>query len=341
MGSRAGTKSLPRNFDSMTLLPTTEAAKGSGQVIQKSSKLAVPSQQSFPIAVAGLSEAGKTAFIRQVRGLPVGTLLRTVGIDVEMHRSKDCLFRLFDLGGSEAFQKVLWEHYIRSAEGIIFVVDGADPKSLLVARKCFSRVMNWAKAGTPVLLLWNKSDRPEYVSYSRLLEELRFNIPGEEGSSPFFVAQVSVLQNEGIQAAFNWLVQRVRSKMLQQPVELHALRVYSRTPIMILAEIGRINIFEAFLELFVAFASHVACNYVPLKGGNYLVSSVSDHYFCAAIFHDKTPPIMGQKFAVTALQMLDAYIQENGRFFPLKTPDTETSLGDYLSNCRIKPEISK
>ncbi len=257
-----------------------------------------------------------------------------------MHRSEDSLFRLFDLGGSEAFQKVLWEQYIRSAEGIIFVVDGADPTSFLDARECFSRVMHWAKPGTPVLLLWNKSDKPEYVSYSRLLEEFRFDISDEEGSFPFFVAQVSILQDEGIQAAFDWLTERIRTKMLQQPIELHALRVYSRTPKVILAEMGRINVFEAFLELCASFASHVACSYVPLKGGNYLVSSISEHYFCAAIFYGKTPPILGQKLAATTLERIDTYIQENGRPFPLKTPDTEAPLGDYLSNCRVQPEIN-
>ncbi|MHA2500714.1 MAG: ADP-ribosylation factor-like protein [Candidatus Hodarchaeales archaeon] len=325
----------------MNINLTTKAAKRSEHAIIGSAKPTVPSHQSFPIAVAGLSEAGKTAFIRRLRGSPLETLLRTVGIDVEMHRSKDSLFRLFDLGGSKAFRKVLWEHYIRSAEGIVFVVDGADPTSFPEARECFSRVMHWAKPDTPVLLLWNKSDRPEYVSYSRLPDEFRFNIPGEEGSFPFFIAQVSVLQDEGIQAAFDWLAERIRGKLLQQPIELHALRVYSRTPEMIIAEMGRINVFEVFLELCVSFASHVTCNYVPLKGGNYLVSSVSELYFCAAIFYGKTPPILGQKFAATALQALDAYVQESGRVFPFEMPDTEMPLGDYLSNSRINPEIIK
>ncbi|MFX0114985.1 MAG: ADP-ribosylation factor-like protein, partial [Candidatus Hodarchaeota archaeon] len=200
--------------------------------------LVIPSQQTIPVAIVGLPEAGKTAFVRRLCGESLGMLLRTVGIDAELYRQGELSFHLFDLGGGEAFQKVLWEHYIRIAEGIIFVVDGANPNSFPNAYKCFSNVIEWTKPGIPILLLWNKSDSPAFVPYFELSDEICFNISESKTLFPITVAQISALQDLEIKGAFDWLAQQIYENMMSKPAKIQALRVYSRHPEIILAQIG-------------------------------------------------------------------------------------------------------
>jgi ADP-ribosylation factor-like protein 2 len=292
--------------------------------------------QALPITVVGLSEAGKTAIVRRLRGQPLDILLRTVGIDAELIPYGEYVVHLFDLGGSIAFQQIMWQHYIRYAKGVIFVVDGANAEDFFDAYQAFAQVISCVQAETPLLLLWNKSDLSGFVPYPEVPEEFSFDILAKQHSLPFAVGEVSALENRRIQPAFDWLMQHLHADFYQKGIHPQALRVYSRQPEIIIAELGEVEFFESILEFCAEKLQPAAIKllYAPIQGGNYLISSFSDLFFCIAIFHHETPRNFAQKYAQTALRIVESSIREHAAPFPLTS--TKMPASDYLTNNSIR-----
>lgn len=234
----------------------------------------------------------------------------------------------------------MWENYIRAAEGLIFVVDGANSDLFPNALISFSRIIQWIKPGIPILLLWNKADLSEYMPFSELAEDLVFSVPCDEGVNHFAICEVSAFHNTEIRASFDWLVEKVNENILRKPVEMQALRVYSRNPEVILAQTGKTDIFENFLELYAEILKPAlfGLKYFPLSGKNYLIMCYSELCYCMAIFYDTTPLERSPLIVKAALQKVENSIRELGRPFPLLSPEKKSLTIDYLNNYDLQAE---
>eukprot|EP01052_Picozoa_sp_SAG31_P027286 SAG31_NODE_2541_length_5536_cov_2.014162_1_plen_78_part_00 len=69
---------------------------------------------------------------------------------------------------------MLYQHYYRTAEGIIFVLDSADADRLAVAREELRSLLQEPELyGRPVLILANKQDLPTARTAAQLTEDLQ------------------------------------------------------------------------------------------------------------------------------------------------------------------------
>ncbi|XP_065365617.1 ADP-ribosylation factor 6-like [Calliphora vicina] len=101
-------------------------------MIQVLSRLFRNSTQEIRVGMLGLDNAGKTTLLYQLIGnLQNQELQPTSGFNLETIRYKQYSLKIWDVGGGNPKNRVLWRHYNeKTTKAIIFVIDGADIQRL-------------------------------------------------------------------------------------------------------------------------------------------------------------------------------------------------------------------
>ena len=131
----------------------------------------LPSFQSLHVVVIGLDSAGKTSLLYRLKLREFVETIPTKGFNMErikvsMGNSKagGTTFQVWDVGGQEKLRP-LWKSYTRRTDGLVFVVDAAEPERLEEAKVELHRISRSPEnQGVPVLVLANKQDRDGALS---------------------------------------------------------------------------------------------------------------------------------------------------------------------------------
>lgn len=116
--------------------------------------------QSLHCVVIGLDSAGKTALLYRLKLQEFVEPTPTKGFNMERLKLSGCNYQVWDVGGQEKLRP-LWKSYTRRTDGLVFVVDAADPERLEEARLELHRVARSQDTqGVPILVLANKQDLP-------------------------------------------------------------------------------------------------------------------------------------------------------------------------------------
>lgn len=113
-------------------------------------------------------------------------------------------FKAWDLGGHEAVRQV-WDDFLPTTDGVVFVVDAADPARLAEAEEELSALaLDSALYDVPIAVLFNKADLPFSLSDAELAEGLHWG-DLERRDGPVKCFRASVLRGTGYPEAFQWL----------------------------------------------------------------------------------------------------------------------------------------
>jgi GTP-binding protein SAR1 len=122
-----------------------------------------------------------------------------------------------DLGG-HATARSVWKNYYSTVDGIVFLVDAADPDRLPEARQELDAVLADGEVqDVPVVILGNKLDKLGAISEEQLCEALGISgsLTGKEvrvvdpNIRPLEVFMTSVVVRIGYTEAFQWLAKNV------------------------------------------------------------------------------------------------------------------------------------
>ncbi|XP_077326742.1 uncharacterized protein LOC143961351 [Lithobates pipiens] len=125
------------------------------------------------ILMLGLDAAGKTTILYKLKLNETVCTIPTIGFNVEtVEPIRNVTFTVWDVAGQGNIAN-LWRHYYANTDGLIFVVDSADPERFDEARTALSAMLEDDEMrGVPFLLMANKQDLPGARKPMELSEEL-------------------------------------------------------------------------------------------------------------------------------------------------------------------------
>ncbi|XP_043910435.1 ADP-ribosylation factor 1-like [Protopterus annectens] len=125
------------------------------------------------ILMLGLDAAGKTTILYRLKLNKTITTIPTAGFNVEtVEPIKNVSLTVWDVC-SHPKVRPLWRHYFSGTEGLIFVVDSADPERFSEVREELEAVLVHEQMMTvPFMILANKQDLPGARQPSELVDAL-------------------------------------------------------------------------------------------------------------------------------------------------------------------------
>ncbi|XP_007251389.3 ADP-ribosylation factor-like protein 11 [Astyanax mexicanus] len=161
------------------------------------------------VLLLGLDSSGKTTFLyRLYQGVVMDTL-PTVGFNVvTIEMDKKTTLTVWDIGGQDKMQPN-WKYHLEGCEALVFVVDATDRARMDDAGKALKKVLKDPHmTDVPLLVLANKSDRPDAMTVNEVSKELDM----ESYKDRIWEIQAcSALKGLGVQQAF-----RSVTKLLQK-----------------------------------------------------------------------------------------------------------------------------
>lgn len=121
------------------------------------------------LVLLGLDSAGKTSVLYHLKFDKFSCTVPTVGFNCEKIKAKSgkakgTNFTIWDIGGQDK-TRPLWKSYLRSADGMVFVVDSVDTERMEEARmELLKLVKSPDYGGLPLLVVANKQDLPRASS---------------------------------------------------------------------------------------------------------------------------------------------------------------------------------
>lgn len=113
------------------------------------------------LSIIGLDAAGKTSLINMLKGEKgehaKTHTLPTLGFNMEEVDICGTKVKIWDLGGQKEYISY-WSEYVKTIDGLVFVIDVADEERYSTAFAAFEGVVPFLKDELPVLFLLNKID---------------------------------------------------------------------------------------------------------------------------------------------------------------------------------------
>lgn len=168
---------------------------------------------SVQVLMVGLDTSGKTTILYRLKFGQYMNAIPTVGFNCEKvegkcGKVKGVTFTIWDVGGKDNMRP-LWKSYLRSADGIIFVVDSSDKERMEEAR---IELMKFVKSqnthGLPCLVIANKQDLPEALEPSEI--ETKLSLSDISRSQLCELASACAVTGEGLPEAMDTMYEMIK-----------------------------------------------------------------------------------------------------------------------------------
>ena len=153
--------------------------------------------------MVGLDEAGKTAILYYLKTGEIPKAIQTtIGYNIETFDYKNLNFTVWDVGGQDKI-RVLWKHYYKATDGIIFVVDSSDVDRIEDAGEELKKLLaDEDLKDCFVLVLASKQDLNGALPPNEITEIFGMRNIKERS---WLVQGISINTGKGLKEALEWM----------------------------------------------------------------------------------------------------------------------------------------
>mmetsp|Transcript_8492 Transcript_8492/g.21039 ORF Transcript_8492/g.21039 Transcript_8492/m.21039 type:complete len:203 (+) Transcript_8492:45-653(+) len=136
----------------------------------------------------------------------------TIGFKVEkVEVSKRLKLNIVDMSGQQCYRE-LWETYYEDVQGILFVVDAADPKRFEEAKAALESVVGHRELlSKPLLLFSNKMDLAGAPTSAEVAKEVGLGDLAHHLSRAWRLQGCSAITGEGVDDGLKWMISQVKA----------------------------------------------------------------------------------------------------------------------------------
>ena len=158
-------------------------------------------KKEMRILMLGLDAVGKTTILYRLKLGEIISTISTIGFNVEMVEYKNIKFTVWDMGTQDKM-KLLWKHYYKDTQGLVFVVDSSDKERIELAREEIYRILGEEELkGKPLLVFANKQDIG-VLSVTEVAEKLELHSLKDRD---WYIQGTSAVNGEGLYEGLDWL----------------------------------------------------------------------------------------------------------------------------------------
>ncbi|KAK3785609.1 hypothetical protein RRG08_015494 [Elysia crispata] len=171
---------------------------------------------SLQVVMVGLEGTGKTTLLYRLKFGQYTSSIPTIGFNRETveapiveGKSKGMSFIIWDIGGKDNMRP-LWKSYLRSADGVLFVVDSSDREGAEEARMELMRLVHTQSLHCvlPIVVVANKQDLPDAMSLQEVSKVM--GVPELQAAShPCRLMPACAVTGEGLPEAMDTMYEMV------------------------------------------------------------------------------------------------------------------------------------
>ncbi|XP_068135381.1 ADP-ribosylation factor-like protein 14 [Hyperolius riggenbachi] len=161
------------------------------------------------ILLLGLGASGKSTVLYRLKFKENFFTIPTVGFNVEMIQTEKHLqLTIWDVGGQEKM-RAFWYNYFENTDGLVYVVDSTNEKTLVESKKEFKRILqNDMIKNVPVVVLANKQDLPGAQNADEITR--LFNMKRYCSDRDWYVQACCATSGQGLEEAFSKISEFVK-----------------------------------------------------------------------------------------------------------------------------------
>lgn len=171
-------------------------------------------KKEINVLCIGLDNSGKTTIINKLKPKETQAqdIVPTVGFTVEKFISQSLNFTVFDMSGQGRYRN-LWEHYYKTAQAVIFVLDSSDHLRMVVAKEELDFLLSHSdiasRRGLPILFFANKMDCKDALSAVQCSKKMGLDSMSDK---PWHICASNALTGDGLNEGVEWLTDQIRSQ---------------------------------------------------------------------------------------------------------------------------------
>ena len=170
-------------------------------------------EQRLRLLVLGLDGAGKSSLVHRWAEDTPAIIAPTFGFRIITVRNR---LHIWDVGGQQAIRQY-WRNYFESTDGLVFVIDAADPGRISQSLSELSSLLCGSNqnrlCASSILVVANKSDAQNALSYDEILKVIRPLFDSIHGTFQWRLFSTSALEGTNCEAALDWLISDIDTRL--------------------------------------------------------------------------------------------------------------------------------
>ena len=171
------------------------------------------SERTLRLLILGLDNAGKTTVLKKFNGSDISTIEPTLGFDIKTLDHRGYRLNCWDVGGQSTIRSY-WRNYFEETDGLVWVVDSADPGRFPDCRRELEQVLSQEKlSGATVLVFANKQDLVGAASVEEIAKALGLDGEGAGENRHWMILPCSAVTGKGLLEGMDWMVDDCGSRV--------------------------------------------------------------------------------------------------------------------------------